>query len=140
MLEDSLQELLKNITIRAIGEAAQHNEDLTVTMHAIDDAEAERAIFGHVQFGSGWQATIDNSDIFYIHTELKLAPYICKLAYENTDERLNDLVWHFILPNIKTLSDNLKPKTSIDWLPLAQVAVETESDNEFNCLKLVLSM
>lgn len=130
MLEDSLQELLKNISISAIGELTKHSEYVPDFLYVMSQAVTERAIYGQLQFEGEWKDSRDGR----IYTEFKLSPSLCSLA-SKADMDLSQLSWRLVHPSINT--DEVE-KCS-EWLLHSKILVEADSDYEFDCLKSLLN-
>lgn len=116
-------ELLMDITTQALAQLTHGDESISALVLAKNHAVSTRKIVDKVQFEEEWQQQIDESEVFYVFTNLKLAPNILQIAGSKYQD-LNRVSWNLILPNTFTLDPRQKPANSIDLLMMAKLMLE----------------
>jgi len=150
MFENSLENLLRKITLQAIAKLIGSDEGIGNLIFALTWASASRQIVGCVQFEEDWQCKIDESDTWYAHFRVKVAPSLCAIACSN-GAALNEASWDFAIPNVNTIEVGAIPTNAIDYLAMGRVIVQTADDGDedderdskdytFKCLSNVLGV
>ena len=129
-------ELLMEITVQALAELVGGNEDISAFVLAKNHAVSTRKIVNKVQFEEEWQQQIDESEIFYVFTTLKLAPNILQIAGSKYQD-LNRVSWNLIVPNTNTLDPSQRPNNSIELLMMAKLMLEEIKGAQLSYSKLV---
>ena len=129
-------ELLMEITIQAIAELVRGDEGISAFVLAKNHAVSTRKIVGKVQFEEEWQQQMDESEVFYVFTTLKLAPNILQIAGSKYQD-LNRVSWNLIVPNTFTLDTLERPTNSIELLMMAKLMLEEIEGCHFSYGELV---
>ena len=129
-------ELLMEITVQALAELVGGNEDISAFVLAKNHAVSTRKIVNKVQFEEEWQQQIDESEIFYVFTTLKLAPNILQIAGSKYQD-LNRVSWNLIVPNTNTLDPSQRPNNSIELLMMAKLMLAEIQGGYFSYRELV---
>ena len=116
-------ELLMEITTQALAQLTHGDESISALVLAKNHAVSTRKIVDKVQFEEEWQQQIDESEVFYVFTNLKLAPNILQIAGSKYQD-LNRVSWNLIVPNTFTLDPHQRPTNSIDLLMMAKPMFE----------------
>ena len=116
-------ELLMEITVQALAELVGGDEGISAFVLAKNHAASTRKIVNKVQFEEEWQQQIDESEVFYVFTTLKLAPNILQIAGSKYQD-LNQVSWNLIVPNIFTLDPSERPANSVELLMMAKLMLE----------------
>ena len=124
------------ITVQALAELVGGNEDISAFVLAKNHAVSTRKIVNKVQFEEEWQQQIDESEIFYVFTTLKLAPNILQIAGSKYQD-LNRVSWNLIVPNTNTLDPSQRPNNSIELLMMAKLMLEEIKGAQLSYSKLV---
>jgi len=111
------------ITVQALSELVRGDEGISAFVLAKNHAVSTRKIVNKVQFEEEWQQQIDESEVFYVFTTLKLAPNILQIAGSKYQD-LNRVSWNLIVPNIFTLDPSQRPTNSIELLMMAKLMLE----------------
>lgn len=131
---ENLEELLRDISLSAVASYAE-TDDIESMRQVIATAVATRAIVDCVQFEELWEEAIDDSLLLFIN--FKLSPSVCQAAHDE-ETRVNELTWNLVLPDVNALDEAEKPETAYDWLDLADVFVEDEFSEFYDCLSQVI--
>ena len=129
-------ELLMEITVQALAELIGGDEGISAFVLAKNHAVSTRKIVNKVQFEEEWQQQIDESEIFYVFTTLKLAPNILQIAGSKYQD-LNRVSWNLIVPNTNTLDPSQRPNNSIELLMMAKLMLEEIQGGYFSYRELV---
>lgn len=124
-------ELLMEITVQALAELVSGDEGIGTFVLAKNHAVSTRKIVNKVQFEEEWQQQIDESEIFYVFTTLKLAPNILQIAGSKYQD-LNRVSWNLIVPNTNTLDPSQRPNNSIELLMMAKLMLEEIQGGHFS--------
>ena len=111
------------MTIQALAQLTHGDEGLSAFVLAKNHAVSTRKIVNKVQFEEEWQQQIDESEVFYVFTTLKLAPNILQIAGSKYQD-LNLISWNLIVPNTNTLDPSDRPKNSIELLMMAKLMLK----------------
>ena len=111
------------ITTQALAQLTHGDESISALVLAKNHAVSTRKIVDKVQFEEEWQQQIDESEVFYVFTNLKLAPNILQIAGSKYQD-LNRVSWNLIVPNTFTLDPHQRPANSIDLLMMAKLMFE----------------
>lgn len=111
------------ITTQALAQLTHGDESISALVLAKNHAVSTRKIVDKVQFEEEWQQQIDESEVFYVFTNLKLAPNILQIAGSKYQD-LNRVSWNLIVPNTFTLDPHQRPASSIDLLMMAKLMFE----------------
>lgn len=129
-------ELLMEITVQALAELVGGDEGISAFVLAKNHAVSTRKIVNKVQFEEEWQQQIDDSEVFYVFTTLKLAPNILQIAGSKYQD-LNRVSWNLIVPNTFTLEPAQRPTNSIELLMMAKLMLEEIQGSHFSYEELV---
>ncbi len=129
-------ELLMEITVEALAELVGGDEGISAFVLSKNHAVSTRKIVNKVQFEEEWQQQMDESEIFYVFTTLKLAPNILQIAGSKYQD-LNRISWHLIVPNTNTLDPSQRPANSIELLMMAKLMLEEIQGGQFSYSELV---
>ena len=129
-------ELLMEITVQALAELVGGDEGISAFVLAKNHAVYTRKIVDKVQFEEEWQQQIDDSEVFYVFTTLKLAPNILQIAGSKYQD-LNRVSWNLIVPNTFTLEPTQRPTNSIELLMMAKLMLEEIQGGYFSYEELV---
>ncbi len=129
-------ELLMEITVQALAELVSGDEGIGTFVLAKNHAVSTRKIVNKVQFEEEWQQQIDDSEVFYVFTTLKLAPNILQIAGSKYQD-LNRVSWNLIVPNTFTLEPAQRPTNSIELLMMAKLMLEEIQGGHFSYEELV---
>ena len=129
-------ELLMEITVQALAELVSGDDGLSTFVLAKNHAVSTRKIVDKVQFEEEWQQQIDDSEVFYVFTTLKLAPNILQIAGSKYQD-LNRVSWNLIVPNTFTLEPTQRPANSIELLMMAKLMLEEIQGGHFSYGELV---
>ncbi|MBU3602084.1 hypothetical protein [Polynucleobacter sp. AM-25C3] len=129
-------ELLMEITVQALTELVSGDEGIGTFVLAKNHAVSTRKIVNKVQFEEEWQQQIDDSEVFYVFTTLKLAPNILQIAGSKYQD-LNRVSWNLIVPNTFTLEPAQRPTNSIELLMMAKLMLEEIQGGHFSYEELV---
>lgn len=124
------------ITVQALAELVGGDEGISAFVLAKNHAVSTRKIVNKVQFEEEWQQQIDESEVFYVFTTLKLAPNILQIAGSKYQD-LNRVSWNLIVPNIFTLDPVQRPTTSIELIMMAKLMLEEIQGGYFSYEELV---
>ena len=124
------------ITVQALAELVCGDEGISAFVLAKNYAVSTRKIVNKVQFEEEWQQQIDESEVFYVFTTLKLAPNILQIAGSQYQD-LNRVSWNLIVPNIFTLDPSQRPTNSVELLMMAKLMLEEIQGGHFSYGDLV---
>ena len=124
------------ITVQALAELIGGDEGISAFVLAKNHAVSTRKIVNKVQFEEEWQQQIDESEIFYVFTTLKLAPNILQIAGSKYQD-LNRVSWNLIVPNTNTLDPSQRPNNSIELLMMAKLMLEEIKGAQLSYSELV---
>ena len=124
------------ITVQALAELVGGDEGISAFVLAKNHAVSTRKIVNKVQFEEEWQQQIDESEIFYVFTTLKLAPNILQIAGSKYQD-LNRVSWNLIVPNTNTLDPSQRPNNSIELLMMAKLMLEEIKGAQLSYSELV---
>ena len=124
------------ITVQALAELVGGDEGISAFVLAKNHAVSTRKIVNKVQFEEEWQQQMDESEIFYVFTTLKLAPNILQIAGSKYQD-LNRVSWNLIVPNTNTLDPSQRPNNSIELLMMAKLMLEEIKGAQLSYSELV---
>jgi len=124
------------ITVQALAELIGGDEGISAFVLAKNHAVSTRKIVNKVQFEEEWQQQMDESEIFYVFTTLKLAPNILQIAGSKYQD-LNRVSWNLIVPNTNTLDPSQRPNNSIELLMMAKLMLEEIKGAQLSYSELV---
>lgn len=124
------------ITVQALAELVGGDEGISAFVLAKNHAVSTRKIVNKVQFEEEWQQQIDESEVFYVFTTLKLEPNILQIAGSKYQD-LNRVSWNLIVPNIFSLDPAQRPTTSIELIMMAKLMLEEIQGGYFSYEELV---
>lgn len=123
MNKQELANKLLLATVESFALMTKRSNNLDAFFEAYIGAVSSRAFIGKIQFEDAWQEQIDETEMFYCFTKLKLSPIVLSSPCNEYSD-LNTVEWKIILPNINYLKDVAKPKQTSDYLQSAQIEIE----------------
>ena len=133
MKKANLEELLRDITLSAIANNANGEDDISNMLFEIDAAVKSRRSVGCVQFEEAWKDVIEGSQSPFLFINFKLSSEVCAAAYDEGKE-VNELTWNLVLPFINGLDASELPESGFDWLDQGEIHIAHESPEVFECL------
>ena len=133
MKKASLEELLRDITLSAIANNANGEDDISNMLFEIDAAVKSRRSVDCVQFEEAWKDVVEGSKQPFLFINFKLSSEVCAVAYGEGEE-VNELTWNLVLPFINGLDASELPESGYDWLDQGEIHIAHESPELFECL------
>jgi hypothetical protein len=94
-------------------------DDISKALSKLDIAARTRHIIDAVQLEDMWQQLDEESKTFNLHIAMRLSPKTLWGCLES-DVELNCLEWRLVLPKYADISDELKPRCTLDYLAMAK--------------------
>ena len=129
MNEGKLEEFLLEVTLSAVLRNAEGIDDVTELLYTLDAAAKSRRIVDCVQFERIVEEHVDESP--YLFVNFKLSPEVCEAGFDNGVD-FNELTWNLVLPNVEGIDPEERPESAFDWLTLAVVDVNLETDEIYD--------
>ena len=129
MNEGKLEEFLLEITLSAVLRHAEGIDEITDLLYSLDAAARSRKIVDCVQFERIFEESVDESP--YLFVTFKLSPEVCEAGFDN-GVNFNELVWNLVLPKAEGIDPVERPESAFDWLTLAVVDVNLETDEIYD--------
>ena len=133
MKKANLDELLRDITLSAIANNANGEDDISNMLFEIDAAVKSRRSVDCVQFEEVWKDVVEGSKQPFLFINFKLSSEVCAAAYDEGKE-VNELTWNLVLPFINGLDATELPESGYDWLDQGEIHIAHESPELFECL------
>ena len=133
MKKANLEELLRDITLSAIANNANGDDDISSMLFEIDAAVKSRRSVDCVQFEEAWKDVVEGSKQPFLFINFKLSSEVCSAAYDEGKE-VNELTWNLVLPFINGLDASELPESGFDWLDQGEIHIAHESPELFECL------
>lgn len=133
MKKANLDELLRDITLSAIANNANGEDDISNMLFEIDAAVKSRRSVDCVQFEEVWKDVVEGSKQPFLFINFKLSSEVCAAAYDEGKE-VNELTWNLVLPFINGLDASELPESGYDWLDQGEIHIAHESPDLFECL------
>ena len=129
MNEGKLEEFLLEITLSALLRNAEGIDEPNLLLGNLHAAVKSRKIVDCIQFEGLWEEPVDDAPHYFIN--FKLAPAVCEAGFEDGTE-FHELTWSLVLPNLEAMDVVDQPETANDWLLLAEIDVNLETDEIFD--------
>lgn len=129
MNEGKLEEFLLEITLSALLRNAGGIDEPGLLLGNLAAAVKSRKIVDCVQFEGLWEEPVDDTPHYFIH--FKLSPEVCEAGFEDGTE-FHELTWSLVLPNLDAMDAVDQPETAHDWLLLAEIDVNLETDEIYD--------
>ena len=139
MKKANLDELLRDITLSAIANNANGEDDISNMLFEIDAAVKSRRSVDCVQFEEVWKDVVEGSKQPFLFINFKLSSEVCAAAYDEGKE-VNELTWNLVLPFINGLDASELPESGYDWLDQGEIHIAHESPELFECLLELIQM
>ena len=133
MKKANLEELLRDITLSAIANNANGEDDTSTLLFEIDAAVKSRRTVDCVQFEEAWKDVVEGSKQPFLFINFKLSSAVCAAAFDEGKE-VNELTWNLVLPFINGIDADELPESGFDWLDQGEVHIAHESPELFECL------
>ena len=130
MKKANLEELLRDITLSAIANNANGEDDISNMLFEIDAAVKSRRSVDCVQFEEAWKDVVEGSKQPFLFINFKLSCEVCSAAYDEGKE-VNELTWNLVLPFINGLDASELPESGFDWLDQGEIHIAHESPEIF---------
>lgn len=129
MNEGKLEEFLLEITLSALLRNAEGIDEPDLLLANLAAAVKSRKIVDCVQFEGLWEEPVDEVPHHFIN--FKLSPEVCAAGFEDGTE-FHELTWSLVLPNLDAMDAVDQPETAHDWLLLAEIDVNLETDEIYD--------
>lgn len=129
MNEGKLEEFLLEITLSALLRNAEGIDEPDLLLENLTAAVKSRKIVDCVQYEGLWEEPVDEAAHYFIN--FKLSPEVCAAGFNDGTE-FHELTWSLVLPNLVAMEAVDQPETAHDWLLLAEIDVNLESDEIYD--------
>ena len=129
MNEGRLEEFLFDITMSALLRETGAVGTVSELLPLITMSVKSRRIVDCIQFEGLWEEAIDESHALFIN--LKLSPEVCE-AGANEGIDFHELSWSLVLPEISSMDPEDRPESADDWLTMAEIDINLETDEIFD--------
>lgn len=129
MNEGKLEEFLLEITLSALLRNAEGIDDPASLLGNLTKSVKSRKVVDCVQFEGLWEEPVDDVPQYFIN--FKLSPEVCEAGFDDGTE-FHELTWSLVLPNLEAMDAVDQPETAHDWLLLAEIDVNLETDEIYD--------